>query len=92
MQYIALLNMVFPCFFITVKTSLGLGRVTATIIPQNENEDMPSEGLQVLQQWNPGWKPKFFMTDKSSVELNAVGLYVSGYSVSFIELKHGNAG
>ena len=67
MQYIALLNMVSLAFFITVKTSLGLGRVTATVIP------MLSEGLQVLQQWNPDWKPNFFMMDKSSVELNAVG-------------------
>ena len=43
----------FPWFFLTVKTSLGIGRVVATIIPQNENEDMLTEGLQILKQWNP---------------------------------------
>jgi len=55
-----------------MKTSLGLGRVTATIIPYNENEDLLSEGIQILKQWNPDWKPNCFMMDKSSVELNAV--------------------
>ena len=47
----------FPCFFLTVKTSLGLGRVVATIIPQYENE----------------WSPRYTMTDKSSVDLGAIG-------------------
>ena len=28
----------FPCFFLVVKTSLGMGRVVGTIIPQQENE------------------------------------------------------
>ena len=42
----------FPCFFLTVKTSQEQV-VVATIIPQNENEDMLTEGLQILKQWNP---------------------------------------
>lgn len=33
----------FPCFFVTVKTSLGLGRVVATIITQDETEDQLTE-------------------------------------------------
>ena len=70
-----------------MKTSLGLGRVTATIIPHNENEDLLSEGIRILKQWNPDWKPNFFMMDKSSVQLNAV---VFEYHVIFIELNHGN--
>ena len=36
----------FPCFFLTVKTSLGLGRVVATIIPQYESEELLAEGLR----------------------------------------------
>ena len=32
----------FPCFFVTVKSSLGMGKVVATIIPQYGSE----EGLQ----------------------------------------------
>ncbi len=44
----------FPCVFLTVKTSIGTGMVVATIIPQHENEDMITEGLAILKQWNPG--------------------------------------
>ena len=32
----------FPCFFLTVKTSVGIGQVVATIIPEFENEEMLS--------------------------------------------------
>ena len=63
----------FPCFFVVVKTSLGIGRVAATIIPQYETTEMIKEGLQILKFWNPQWKPMLFMTDKSSQELEAVG-------------------
>ena len=35
----------FPCFFLVVKTSLGMGRVVGTIIPQQENEILLAEGL-----------------------------------------------
>ena len=63
----------FPCFFLTVKTSLGLGRVVATIIPQYESEELLAEGLRILKEWNPNWSPCYTMRDKSSVELGALG-------------------
>lgn len=63
----------FPCIFLTVKTSIGSGMVVAAIIPQYENEDILTEGLNILKQWNPLWSPKFTMTDKSAVELGAIG-------------------
>ena len=63
----------FPCFFVTVKTSLGIGRVVATIVTQDETELLLTEGLKILKQWNPNWTPSFFMTDKSSIELGAIG-------------------
>jgi len=44
--------------------------VVATIIPQYENE---AEGLTILKEWNPLWPPQFTMTDKSAVELVAIG-------------------
>ena len=59
----------FPCFFVVVKTSLGIGRVVGTIIPQYEIEDLIREGLMKLAEWNPSWCPQFFMTDKSTQEL-----------------------
>lgn len=40
----------FPCFFITVKTSLGMGRVAATIISQDESEELLIEGLRLLKK------------------------------------------
>lgn len=63
----------FPCFFLTVKTSLSVGRVIGTIIPQYESEELLTEGLKVLKKWNPNWAPKVSMTDKSRVELQAIG-------------------
>ena len=63
----------FPCFFLTVKTSLGLDRVVATIIPQYESEELLAEGLRILKEWNPDWSPCYTMTDKSSVKLGALG-------------------
>ena len=59
----------FPCFYVVVKTSLGVGRVVGTIIPQYETEDLIREGLQKLAEWNPSWSLQFFMTDKSTEEL-----------------------
>ena len=59
----------FPCFFLVVKTSIGIGRVVATVIPQFETEELIGEGLRVIKLWNPLWSPKYFMTDKSAQEL-----------------------
>ena len=56
----------FPCFFLVVKTALGIGRVVGTIIPQYETEEFIQEGLQKLKEWNAGWSPQFFMTDNSA--------------------------
>ena len=36
----------FPCFFLVVKTSIGVGRVVATIIPQFETEELNLCGHQ----------------------------------------------
>jgi len=62
----------FPCFFLTVKTSVGIGQVVATIIPEFETEEMLSQGLQIVKSWTLTWSPSFFVTDKSAVELNAI--------------------
>ena len=64
----------FPCYFLVVKTSIGIGRVVGTIIPQYATEELIAEGLKIIKQWNPWWSPKFFMTDKSSQELGMVSL------------------
>jgi len=43
--------------------------LVATIIPECEMEESIQESLQKLKEWNPGWSPQFFMTDKSAQEL-----------------------
>jgi len=62
----------FPCFFLVVKTSIGVGRVVGTIIPQFETADLISEGIKILKSWNPQWIPQYFMTDKRTAELEAI--------------------
>ena len=62
----------FLCFFLVVKTSLGTGQVVGTMIPQYETTELITEGLRVLKSWNPDWKPRYFMTDKSAQELEAI--------------------
>ena len=39
-----------------------------------QEEDAPSifEALRILRQWNPTWKPPFFMTDYSLPEINGI--------------------
>ena len=59
----------FPCFFLVIKTSIGIGRVVGTIIPQFETEELIAKGLSVIKSWNRSWSPKYFMTDKSAQEL-----------------------
>ena len=59
----------FPCFFLVIKTSIGIGRVVGPIIPQFETEELIAEGLSVIKSWNRSWSPKYFMTDKSAQEL-----------------------
>ena len=65
----------FHCFYFAVKTSLGIGRVVGTIVPQYETEDLIKEGLQKLAEWNPSWSPQFFMTDNSTQELGVGKTY-----------------
>ena len=64
---------------LVVKTSLGIGRVVATIIPQYETTDLLVQGLQIIKSWNPNWSPQCFMTDKSAQELEAVGTVHPNY-------------
>jgi len=59
----------FPCYFLVVKTSIVIGRVVGTIIPQYETEELVAEGLRIIKLWSSRWSPRFFMTDKSSQEL-----------------------
>ena len=58
-------------FFICVRTNVGYS-VVGEFITQAETAEHISEALQQLRTWNPGWKPKYFMTDYSEAELLAL--------------------
>lgn len=58
-------------FFICVKTNTGY-TVVAEFVIQDETADKIQEALEILKQWNPQWRPKYFMTDYSEAELLAI--------------------
>ena len=60
-----------PLFFLSVKTNVGYS-VVAEFVIQSETAPQISEALNVLSQWNPTWKPKFFMTDYCDAEMSAI--------------------
>lgn len=49
-----------PLFFISVKTNVGYS-IVADFVVQAETIEQISEALKVLQNWNPDWKPLYFM-------------------------------
>lgn len=58
-------------FFVCVKTNVGYS-VVAEFVIQDETAEKIEEALKILMQWNPQWKPKFFMSDYSEAELLAI--------------------
>ena len=58
-------------FFICVKTNIGY-TVVAEFVIQEETAEKIQEALEILKQWNPKWKPKYFMSDYSEAELLAL--------------------
>lgn len=60
-----------PLFFVVVLTNSGYQAV-ASFILSAETTDLIAEALQRLLFWNPGWKPRHWMTDKCDPEINAV--------------------
>ena len=48
-----------PLFFLTVHTNVGY-TVAAEFIVQSETSE---DALGILKEWNPQWKPSFFMCD-----------------------------
>ena len=45
--------------------------MVAEFVIQDETAEKIQEALELLKQWNPQWKPKYFMTDYSKAELLA---------------------
>ena len=60
-----------PLFFLAVKTNVDY-QVVASFIIQDESTDSIKEAIGIIKQWNPAWKPSFFMTDFCEEEITAV--------------------
>ena len=58
-------------FFLCVKTNVGYS-VVAELVIQSETTQQILEALAILKQWNPNWKPFFFIIDYSEAELSAI--------------------
>ena len=69
-----------PLFFLCVHTNVGY-KVIAEFICQYEDSSSIAEALSVIQSWNPTWKPKYFMTDYSTCEIDAIEARFPGAQV-----------
>ena len=58
-------------FFVCVRTNVGYS-VVAEFVVHSESAENIQEALQILKKWNPDWAPRYFMTDYSEAELNAL--------------------
>ena len=67
-------------FFVCVRTNVGY-MVIAEFIVQAETSELISEALNVLKSWNPGWHPKYFMSDYSEAEHDALEKSFPGVKV-----------
>ena len=60
-----------PLFFVVVKTNIDY-QVVAAFVVESETERAISEALQVIQEWNPDFQPRVFMTDYDTSEIGAI--------------------
>ena len=60
-----------PLFFVTVRTNMGY-KVAAYFIVQSESTEMILEALNIPKQWNPDWKPAFFLCDYSEAGISSI--------------------
>ncbi|KAL9978130.1 hypothetical protein ACROYT_G015617 [Oculina patagonica] len=60
-----------PLFFLCVRTNVRY-QVVGSFVIQYENILSIEEALQVFKNWNPTWKPGFFMVDFAEEEIQAL--------------------
>lgn len=61
----------FPLLNLCVSSNVGYINI-ATILLANETKEALMAGLQKVTAWNPGWKPKYFMSDFSEAQISAL--------------------
>ena len=60
-----------PLFFVCVRINVGYSAVAQFIVQQEGSTEI-QKALNILKEWNPSWKPKYFMSDYSEAELTAI--------------------
>ena len=81
-------------FFVCVRTNVGYS-IVGQFITQSETAEHIQEALQILQTWDPGWKPQFFMCDYSEAKVAALEAVFPGvtiYLCDFHRNRHGRDG
>ena len=66
-----------PMFFVVVPTNTGY-QVVGTFLVSTETSAAITEALQMPLEWNPDWKPRYWMTDCCAAEQNAVESVFTG--------------
>jgi hypothetical protein len=66
-----------PLFFLVVRTNT-VYQVVGSFLVSMETEECISAALDVLRQWNPNWKPSWFMTDHCIAEITALAKIFPG--------------
>ena len=67
-----------PLLVVAVVTGLGYFPVAFAVLPAEKRETI-SSALQVLADWNPQWKPKYFMSDFHEGQFRAIETIFPGY-------------
>ena len=53
-----------------------------------ESTENITEAVNIIKDWNPGWKPLYFMTDYSDEEITSIETLFPGNSIyKYRELK-----
>eukprot|EP00794_Sanderia_malayensis_P003968 gene3968-4519_t len=60
-----------PLFFLVVKTNVDY-QIAGAFVTENEDTDSIKEAMAIIKKWNPEFEPKYFMTDYSNEEINAI--------------------
>ena len=57
---------------------MSIMQLLGVFVIQNETTVDITEAQQIFRQWNPSWKPSFFMTDFCQEEITAIETVFQG--------------
>ena len=60
-----------PLFFVCVQTNVGF-HIVASFLVENESQNLITQALRKIKEWNDGWVPEYFMVDFCEREIVAL--------------------